>query len=137
MRRIVLIVGGAVLLLIVLCVVLLGGSIAAIFQATQPVADASEKFMVSLRDGNYQQAYDMMTPELQTELGDASGLEERITSANRKPTSWSFASRNINNDRGEVSGTATFADNVAGTVSIVLTKSGNDWKIAGFNLNAP
>jgi hypothetical protein len=134
MRRIVLIVAGAVLVLIVLCVVVLGGGIAAIFQATQPVADASEKFMVALRDGNYQQAYDMCTPTLQSELSDASGLENMITSANRKPATWSFTSRNINNDRGEVGGTATFADNTAGTVSIVLMKSGNDWKIEGFNL---
>ena len=134
MRRIVLIVAGAVLVLIVLCVVVLCGGIAAIFQATQPVVDASERFMVALRDGNYQQAYDMCTPTLQTELSDAAGLEEMITASNRKPSTWSFTSRNINNDRGEVSGTATFADNTAGTVSIVLTKSGNDWKIEGFNL---
>jgi hypothetical protein len=134
MRKIVLIVAGAVLLLIVLCVVVLGGGIAAIFQATQPVADASERFMVALRDGNYQQAYDMCTPTLQAELNDASGLEEMLTTSNRKPSTWSFASRNINNDRGEVTGTATFADNTAGTVSIVLLKSGDDWKIDGFNL---
>lgn len=135
MRKVILIVGGVVLLLLVLCGVLFGGGILALMGATQPVVDASDKFMTALRDNNFTGAYDMCAPSLQSELGDAAGLEAFVKDGGRQPATWNFTSRSINNDEGVVEGTATFAGGATGTARVVLSKVGNDWKISGLTLN--
>ncbi len=131
MKRVLLIVGGIVLLGIILCAVLVGGGVFAIFQATQPVVDAGDKFMTALRDGNYQQAYDMAGAQLQKDAQNAQGLETALSSF--QPKTWTFTSRNINNNQGQLEGTTTYANDTAGTVTLTLEQVGSEWKVIGAN----
>jgi len=90
--------------------------------------------MTALKNGDAAGAYNLCTPALQRELGSAQGLDTRIKNGRVQPTAWSFSSRNIENDTGQLEGTVTFAGNREGTVRLVLAQVGGEWKISGFNL---
>lgn len=119
-----------------LCVIVMAAGVF-LFAGTliQPAADVGEAFMAALRDSNYQTAYGLCSPALQRELGgNAAGLERLIKNANVVPTAWTFTSRNIEGDTGELTGTATFTGNRQGTVRVTLGQSGGTWQVIGFNL---
>jgi hypothetical protein len=131
-RRILLIVGGVLLGLLLLCGILFGSLFAGVIGLTQPAADAGEKFMAALRDGNYDAAYALCTPSLQEEVGDAATLKDALSS--KQPTKWTFTSRNIQNDLATLQGTTTYTGNETGEVEMELRKVGNDWKVSFINL---
>ncbi|MCC7445834.1 MAG: hypothetical protein IT324_00385 [Anaerolineae bacterium] len=114
---------------------LTGGAILTVFNAVKPITDASEGFMNALKTGDYNTAYNLLTPDVQTEVGgNANGLKSLIESNNSQPVSWSFSNVSVNNDRADFSGSVTFTGNRSGTGSLVLMKSGDAWKVAGFDL---
>ena len=114
---------------------LTGGAILTVFNAVKPITDASEGFMNALKTGNYDTAYALLSSDVQTEVGgNADGLKKLIEANNTQPVSWSFTNANVTNDRADFSGSVTFTGNRTGTGSLVLMKSGDAWKVAGFNL---
>jgi len=127
--------------LAVLCVcgcgglfVVTGGAIGTVFtQVAAPTAVGVE-FMTAIQKDDYTKAYALCAPTLQSELGSPAGLSKLISNNNAQPASWSFSNTNLNNDRLELGGTATFTSGKSGTVSLVIDKVGNDWKVAGFKL---
>ena len=121
-------IGGIILLCVLGVFLFVGG----IFGATQPVVDAGEAYMIALRDGNYDRAFDLSSPDLQNEVGDASGLEGALSS--KQPATWTFTSRSINNNDGQLSGNTTYKDGTSGTVEMTLTKLNNAWKVVGISL---
>ncbi|MEO6457696.1 MAG: hypothetical protein ABIO92_05415 [Chloroflexia bacterium] len=131
-RKIALIVGGVLLGLLLLCGILFGSLFAGVMGLTQPAVDAGEKFMAALRDGNYDRAFELSTPSLQQEVGDAQMLRDALES--KQPTKWSFTSRNIQNDIATLGGTTTYANNEPGQVEMELRKVGNDWMVSFINL---
>ena len=133
-RKTLFIIGGVILVVCLGCAALIGIAFVGGMLGTQPAATVGDSFMTALKDGNYSQAYGLCAPDLQKELGNASGLQTLIKNAQVQPTQWSFSSRNITNDVGELDGSVTFANNREGTVRLVLGKAGSDWKITGFNL---
>ncbi len=106
-----------------------------IFGATQPVADAGDKFLQSLKDGNYTAAYGSMHPALQQKIGTPQDLRKMIESGKAQPTKWTFTTRNMDNDQGHLEGSATMTGG-EGTVTLDLVKVGDAWKITAFNLRA-
>jgi hypothetical protein len=127
-----LIIGIIVVAFLLLCGVGVALLIGGVFAATQPVANAGDAYMTALRDADYNKAFDLSTPSLQQEAGNADGLKAALSS--KKPASWSFTSRNISNNQGSLSGTTSYADGTTGTVDMVLNQVGNDWKVAGISL---
>ena len=109
-----------------------GALFGGVFAVTQPVVDAGDAYMRALRDGDYDTAFELSAPSLQQEAGNAAGIAAALSS--KQPSTWSFNSRNINNNDGNVSGTTTYKDGTTGTVEISLTKIGNDWKVVGISL---
>ncbi len=103
-----------------------------VMNATQPVVNAGEAYMTALRDGNYTRAFEMSDSALQQEVGDAEGLQAAL--GERQLASWSFTSRAINNAQGTLSGTTSYTNGETGTVDMVLTQAGNDWKVSGITL---
>jgi hypothetical protein len=135
----ILIIIGVLALACVVCVavafVATGGAILAVFNAAQPIVTTSNDFMTALKDGNYNTAYGLLTPSVQSEIGgNADALRQTIESNNVRPVSWNFTSFNVSGGTGEVSGSVTFTGNRPGTGSLVLAQEGNQWKVAGFNL---
>lgn len=112
---------------------LIGVFVFFIFAATRPVADTGDRFMNALKAGDNQAAYALATSSLQQELGSAEELG-KVTQQLR-PSEWSWSSRNINNDMGQVEGSVTFSDGRSGHARVTLQRSGSEWKVAGFNLN--
>ena len=133
-RKVLVIIGGVILVLCLMCVCIIGVAFALGVLGTQPAATAGEDFMAALKKGDYNQAYNLCAPALQRELGSARNLETRIKNGKVEPTGWTFTSRNVNNDTGQLDGTVTFTGNREGNVRLVLTQVGGQWKISGFNL---
>ncbi len=104
-----------------------------IFGATQPVADVGDKFLQSLKDGNYTAAHALLHPDLQRKIGTPQDLRRMVESGKAQPSNWTFTTRNVDNDEGHLEGSVTMKGG-AGTVTIDLVKVGNDWKVIAFNL---
>ena len=130
--KVALIIGGVILGSILLCVAAFLAFGSFILGATQPAVDAGDNFMAALRDGNYDRAFELSTPALQEEVGDAQALRDALE--RKQPTKWSFTSRNIQNDLATLGGTATYANNESGQVEMELRKVGNDWLVSFINL---
>lgn len=134
-RTLVIIAGSLVALCLCLCIVIIGVAFVGGFLGTQPVADLGEKFMQSLKSGDYAAAYNLCHPSLQQKLGSAQGLQRLVENGKAKPSNWNFSTRNIDNDQGHMEGTVTMQGG-EGTVTLDFVKSGNDWKIIAFDLKA-
>ncbi len=140
-RKTVIIIAGAIIGVCLCCTIVIiggtllgaGGTVAAIFGATQPVADVGDKFMQSLKAGDYATAYAQLSPALQKKIGTAQDLRQMVESGQAKPSKWSFDTRNIENDEGHLEGSVSMQGG-EGTVTLDLVKTGNDWKINAFNL---
>jgi len=134
-KKLLLIIAGVAVLLCIGLVVVVAvvGGLAAV-GATQPTASTGDAFMTALRDGDFSQVYQLSSPSLQKEVGSAQKLERIIKDGKVQPTEWSFNSRNVSGDQAQLDGSATFTGDRDGTVTLVLAQSGNDWKVAGFNL---
>lgn len=123
-------------LLVCVCVVCIGAVVAfggAILVATQPVVDAGDAFMTALQNEDYEAAYALCSPALQSEIGAVENLQTLLEQGGVAPTSWSFSSRSIENNTGSVSGTATMEDGSTLDVALNFTKSGDDWLVEGFD----
>lgn len=135
-----LLIGGGcvVVLLCLLCVggVAVSGGLAAfgIGAAIGPAETVANSFMTGLRDGDWQQAYNQMDPALQREVGNVNQFQQLVTRGQAVPDTWTWTSRNINNDLADWSGSAQFKSGRSGTVELELRRSGNDWKIVSFDL---
>lgn len=133
-KKIVLIIGAV---LVVLCLCCAGIGVLAVvlgMGTTQPIVDVGDQFMTALKNEDYARAYALCAPSLQQELRNAQGLANLIRNARVQPVQWSYSSRNINNDQGQLDGTVTFTGNREGTLQLVLTQVNGVWKIAGFRL---
>jgi zinc ribbon protein len=123
---------GCLGLLIVGCMAFFGFTFFVANNLTQPMSTAGESFMTAVRDGNYPQAYALCTPALQQELGDISEFES--TMQDNRPKTWSFTSRKVENDTGQLDGTATLDDGSTADVRLVLDQVGGAWKVSGINI---
>ncbi|MDE3090573.1 MAG: hypothetical protein KGJ80_14425, partial [Chloroflexota bacterium] len=101
MRNVLLIAAVVVGLCICCFVAIIGISILGGFGLTQPAADAGEKFMQSLKVGDYDTAYALCHPSLQQKLGGAQGLKRLVENGKAQPTTWNFTSRNVDNAQGQ------------------------------------
>ena len=118
--------------LILGCVVIGGFAFFAATGLTQPVVDAGESFMNARKGDDYARAYDLCTPSLQQTLGSAEGLAS--LTANRRPSQWSWSSRDISNGTGTLTGQATYKNGVQGDAQLVLAQVGSSWKVDGIHL---
>lgn len=135
-RKTLLLIGGGILgLCLCLCIVLIGVALAGGLGLTQPSADVGEKFMQSLKSGDYDGAFALCHPALQQKLGNAQGLRRTIESGRAQPVSWNFTSRSVENDEALLEGSVKMTGG-DGTVTLELAKTGNDWKVTAFNLKA-
>lgn len=121
---------GVVVLSICACIacISLGGlTIFGIVAATQPVVDAGNDFFIEAKEGDWPTAYGLASNRLQSELGSAENLQVFFT--DQQPQDWSFNSRSITNQTGEVSGTMTDKDGDKFSVTLTFIQDGDDWKV--------
>ncbi|MCL4394816.1 MAG: DUF4864 domain-containing protein [Chloroflexi bacterium] len=133
MKTVLIVVGVIIVLCLCAFIAIIGLGLAGGLGLTQPVADVGEKFMQSLKTGDYDTAYALCHPSLQEQFGSAQGLKQMVAEGQAQPVKWSFNSRNIENDQGHMEGTVTMKGG-EGTVTIDLVKAGSEWKVIGFDL---
>lgn len=125
-RRIILIVlAGLAVLGVALFFILKG--------ALGPVIDAGDAFMGALRDNNDSQAYASAAPDLQQRLGSVGGLT--VTIDTYRPSQWSWSTRSVRNDIGDLSGSVTYQGGNRGTAELRLSKIDGTWRVTGFRFN--
>lgn len=136
--RILLIVLGVLLLGIVMCGLATGGLTYTIIRATQPAADASRAFLEALADENYDSAFSMMSSGLQSEFGNASGLEERFIGRQIvRDEIGAFLNRSITNDEATMSAFVTFENGASQQIALNLRydNSREAWLVTGFRFD--
>ncbi len=107
------------------------GLFALIWGMTQPVADASDRFLGLLGEGKFTEAYASSGQALKSAQDEA-----RFTAAVKQMgldqfASSSWSSRNIENDVGRVKGTLTTKSGGALPLEVVLVKEGGEWRVVG------
>jgi hypothetical protein len=133
-KKILLVIAGSLLVLCLVCAGVLVVAFTLGLGATQPISDVGDEFMTALKNEDYTRAYNLCAPALQQELRNPQGLANLIRNANVRPSQWSYSSRNITSDQGQLEGSVTFVGNREGTLQLVLIQVGGTWKIAGFRL---
>jgi hypothetical protein len=104
-----------------------------VMRLTQPVVDVADAFMGALRDGDNNRAFQIAAPPLQRELGSAEQLGASIGAY--RPQDWSWSSRSIRNDRGNVSGSVTYQGGRTGTAQIRMSQVDGEWRVTAYRLN--
>ncbi len=135
MNKKVVLIGVAGIIGLCLCVfiAIIGMGLVGGIGLTQPVADVGEKFMQSLKAREYDVAFGLCHPSLQQKIGNAQGLKQMVETGKAQPIKWSFDSRNIENNQGRIEGTVSMQGG-EGSLTLEFAKSGNEWKVIGFNL---
>jgi hypothetical protein len=126
-----LILGLSLLLCIGGVVVLVVG----VFALTQPVVDAGNIFIGTLRDQDYVVGFDLASSDLQAELGSPEGLRSLTRERNVVPTEWTISGREITGQVGSLRGSVTLASGIEGTFDLRLVNENGVWKISAFNFS--
>jgi hypothetical protein len=115
--------------LLLVCIAFFAVTFGAVMFLTQDMANAGEAFMQAIQEKRVDDAYAMLGEEALEDI-DSDDFVDYFSE--RDLTTWSFNSRNVNNDRGELLGTAEM-DGETFTVELVIDKVGDAWLINGFN----
>jgi hypothetical protein len=136
----------------VLCVVLSGGALGSLVSGIfggggggsaaggtggiRNTADAvAEGFMQALSDGDYETAYNLMSPDLQNDFGNSVTEFANGARSVARPTRWNLQS--FNSDQGaEFAGTVDFDNNVTGDARLEVVNTVDGWRVDAFNLNS-
>ena len=115
-----------------LCV---GGFVYVIYRSTQPVADVGNTFLQAIADEDYEAAFSTFSDGLQSEYGSAEELGATLREQNIDPQRWSFSSRSVDTETGELGSTVVMANGAARDVTIRLRWSGTLWLIEFFSFD--
>ena len=131
LTRILMIVGGLVLL----CVLFFAVTFGIAWVATSGVADAGNAFMTALQNNDMDAAYAMFTPALKEEVSPEQFSEMFAANVFEGDSleSWSFNSRNVNNNVGDVSGTATVGARTFIVALAFIKSTEGEWLLNAFD----
>lgn len=97
-------------------------------------ATVSDDFMTYLKSSRYPDAFNLLSPDLKNQLGSAANFQDMIKNSGSQPVKWTWTSKNVSTTEGRFDGNITFAGNRDGTVSLVVSKPGNRWKISNLSI---
>ncbi len=117
-------------------IALVGLIIGIVFYATSGITDTADGFFAAANEGDYAEAYSMTSQQLQRQLSEEELQEFMAGNGLDSVTDTSWASRSINNNRGELSGTATTATGGSIPLEMELIQEGDDWKIVFIDVGA-
>ena len=127
-----------VAIMLVLSVCLAGCGLTDDFKGVQ---ERAEEFMVALKGGNYEAAFDLFAMDLRQEIGSANNLRAMAEANGVLPETWKFTNTNISTEGGKtigtVEGTVTYRDGGTGELEIYMLKveaATTAWPIISFNL---
>ena len=95
------------------------------------VSKLGNDFMTGLRDSQYEQTWGMLTPALQTEIGN---YDAWVTFATpRTFGTWSFSNTQVQNNQAQLDGECSI-EGITYTLTLVMDKVDSVWKISGINI---
>lgn len=96
------------------------------------VNDLGKGFMTALRDGDAEGSWNMLTIDIQEEVGGTDAWTEFVYPRNF--SNWDFSNTQIENNYGQMDGEATLGDETY-TVVLIFDKANDTWKISGINFS--
>ena len=133
-KKLLIILGIAGGLAVIACIVLIVLIFGTAMRLTQPAADASDAFLTAIQQADYARGYGLCSSELQGEFGSVADLEDWFKSNGIEPVEWSYSSRSVSGSNAELLGSLTLTGGQESTMSVVLIKVGDEWRIHGFHL---
>ena len=133
MSKKILLIGGGIALVCIACIAfaaIIGGGV---FFLTKQVADAGDEFLRAVKAEDYEAAFALTDPSLHNEIPDAEALEAFFVGNGFYPQSWTFNSRNIDNNRGSLSGSVTLTNGVKLQLEMNFIKVDGDWQLTGIH----
>jgi hypothetical protein len=114
--------------------IVLGGLITALTLAivlplVQPIVDAGNGFLETIDAQDFDAAYAMLAPELQSEVGE-NGLAEHFANANL--SDWSYSQRSLRNDVGRLNGRVLWNSEATDFV-LFFTNIDGQWRLMSYN----
>ena len=116
--------GAAVILILTLT------SCGAVGQLTA-VKEAGDAFMTAFQGNDAASSWDMLTSEVQTEVGSPDAWKEFV--APRNFSDWKFTNTQVNDNSAQLDGEATLGADTY-TIVLVFDKIEDSWKISGVNI---
>jgi hypothetical protein len=100
------------------------------FVATRGIAQAGEQFLRELGDGQYDQAHAHLSPRAREVIS-----RERLAARAKalrlsRVASFSWSTRNVSGERGELEGTATLANGEVVPIALELAKTTQGWGVS-------
>lgn len=96
------------------------------------VNDLGKGFMTALRDGDAAGSWEMITTDVQEEVGGADAWAEFVYPRNF--SNWDFSNTQVENDLAQMDGEATLGEETY-TVVLIFDKVDDSWKISGINFS--
>lgn len=96
------------------------------------VNDLGKGFMTALRDGDSAGSWDMLTTDVQNEVGDTDGWTDFVYPRNF--SNWNFSNTQVENNTAQMDGEATLGEETY-TVVLIFDKADDEWKISGINFS--
>jgi len=118
------------ILMVVSIVLVMALSACGLVDDISTVNDLGKGLMTAMRDGDAAGSWDMLTVDVQTELGDIDGWSEFIYPRNF--SNWNFTNTEVENNVAQMDGEATLGDETY-TVLLVFDKIDDEWKVSGIN----
>ena len=116
--------------IVALLVVGMSLSACGIANELKAVNAASETMMTAFRDGDALASWNLLTPEVQAEVGDIANWQSFIEPRNF--SEWKFTNTQFENDVAQVDGEAILGEETYSVV-LVLQKVEDYWKFSGIN----
>ena len=118
------------ILMVVSIVLVMALSACGLVDDIATVNDLGKSLMTAMRDGDASGSWNMLTVEVQNELGDIDGWSEFIYPRNF--SNWNFTNTEVENNVAQMDGEATLGDETY-TVLLVFDKIDDEWKVSGIN----
>ena len=96
---------------------------------------AGDQFLGYLEDGDHRQAFQMMHPDLQAEVGSPVQFARQLEDAIFSVQSWSNSSQSVENEYGTLEGTIDDVDGEAWSYYLEFVRENDRWLLIEYNFD--
>ena len=96
-------------------------------------SNTRNSFLSYVKAGNFEKAYQLLSPDAQNQIPDADAFRRIITENNWQPTRWKWITEQVEQERAHYSGEATYKENRIGVIEVWLDRIETHWKVSGMN----
>lgn len=97
--------------------------------------ETGDEFLDYLQDEDYENAFEMLHPELKSEEGEWRSFAGWLRDSLFSVDSWTTSSRSIEDDYGELEGVITDLDGDKWDYYLALVEEGGEWRIYEYSFD--